>query len=79
MNAPKGSLIAYSTSPGKTASDGDGNNGLYTHSLLQHIGSKTTTIMTMFQKVRMDVIRNSNNEQVPWESTSLTDDFYFNY
>ena len=79
MNAPKGSLIAYSTSPGKTASDGDGMNGLYTHSLLEHIGSKQTTIMTMFQKVRLDVINKSGNEQIPWESTSLTADFYFNY
>lgn len=79
MNAPKGSLIAYSTSPGKTASDGDGENGLYTHSLLEHIGSKQTTIMSMFQKVRIDVINKSSNEQIPWESTSLTADFYFNY
>lgn len=79
MNAPKGSLIAYSTSPGKTASDGDGDNGLYTFSLLEHIGSKQTTIMSMFQKVRIDVINKSKNEQIPWESTSLTADFYFNY
>lgn len=78
MNAPKGSLIAYSTSPGKTASDGSGTNGLYTQSLLEHISSKQTTIMTMFQKVRMDVINKSDNEQIPWESTSLTADFYFN-
>jgi len=78
MNAPKGSLIAYSTSPGKTASDGDGDNGLYTQSLLKHIATKDTTVMSMFQRVRMDVIAKSNNEQVPWESTSLTDDFYFN-
>jgi uncharacterized caspase-like protein len=79
MNAPKGSLIAYSTSPGKTASDGDGVNGLYTNSLLEHIGSKQTTIMSMFQKVRIDVINKSSNEQIPWESTSLTADFFFNY
>lgn len=67
MNAPKGSLIAYSTSPGKTASDGDGDNGLYTFSLLEHIGGKQTTIMSMFQKVRIDVINKSKNEQIPWE------------
>lgn len=34
MSAPQGSLIAYSTAPGKTASDGDGENGLYTEALL---------------------------------------------
>ena len=78
MNAPKGSLIAYSTSPGKTASDGVGLNGLYTDVLLQHIGSKGITITTMFQNVRKDVIAKSNNEQIPWEMTSLTADYYFN-
>ncbi|MFZ3136184.1 MAG: caspase family protein [Thermodesulfovibrionales bacterium] len=78
MNAPSGSLIAYSTSPGKTASDGDGVNGLYTHSLIEHIGSKQVTIMTMFQNVRKDVMTKSKNEQIPWESTSLTADYFFN-
>lgn len=78
MNAPKGSLIAYSTSPGTTASDGDGNNGLYTESLLNHISEKSISINTMFQKVRTEVMEKSNEQQVPWESTSLTADFYFN-
>lgn len=78
MSAPSGSLIAYSTSPGKTASDGDGSNGLYTYSLLEHIASKQVTIMTMFQKVRNDVMVKSNKEQIPWEATSLTADYFFN-
>jgi hypothetical protein len=78
MNAPKGSLIAYSTSPGTTASDGDGANGLYTEALLNHIRRKGTPINTMFQKVRLEVMEKSKEQQVPWESTSLTADFYFN-
>jgi hypothetical protein len=78
MNAPSGSLIAYSTSPGKTASDGNGTNGLYTFSLLEHISSKQVSVMTMFQKVRKDVMQKSSNEQIPWEATSLTADYYFN-
>ncbi len=78
MSAPSGSLIAYSTSPGKTASDGVGTNGLYTSSLLEHIVSKKTSIMTMFQLVRKDVMTKSKNEQIPWEATSLTADYYFN-
>lgn len=78
MNAPKGSLIAYSTSPGQTASDGSGNNGLYTEALLNHIKGKSTPVNTMFQKVRLEVMEKSKEEQIPWESTSLTADFYFN-
>ncbi|MFA6013047.1 MAG: caspase family protein [Desulfobacteraceae bacterium] len=78
MSAPSGSLIAYSTSPGKTASDGDGVNGLYTHSLLEHIGSKQVSVMTMFQHVRKDVMAKSKSDQIPWEATSLTADYFFN-
>jgi hypothetical protein len=78
MNAPKGSLIAYSTSPGTTASDGEGANGLYTEALLNHINNNVVPINTMFQEVRLEVMQKSNKEQIPWESTSLTANFYFN-
>jgi uncharacterized caspase-like protein len=78
MNAPGGSLVAYSTALGKTASDGDGENGLYTDVLLKHIDNKNTTITTMFPKVRRDVLERSKEGQTPWESTSLTDDYFFN-
>lgn len=78
MNAPKGSLIAYSTAPGTTASDGSGSNGLYTEALLNHIHGKGTPVNTMFQKVRLEVMEKSKEAQIPWESTSLTADFYFN-
>lgn len=78
MSAPKGSLIAYSTAPGTTASDGIGSNGLYTEALLNHITGKATPVNTMFQKVRLEVMEKSKEEQIPWESTSLTADFFFN-
>lgn len=78
MDAPKGSLIAYSTSPGKIASDGEGKNGLYTGELLSEIKSVNLTITQLFQKVRKSVMEKSKDEQIPWESTSLTADFYFN-
>lgn len=78
MSAPKGSLLAYSTEPGNTASDGVSSNGLYTEALLNNIESKATPVLTMFQKVRLEVMQKSNEEQIPWESTSLTEDFYFN-
>lgn len=77
MNAPSGSLIAYSTAPGKTALDGRGDNSPYTSALLQHISTPNITILQMFQKVRSTVRSQSNYEQTPWESTSLNGDFYF--
>jgi hypothetical protein len=77
MNAPSGSLIAYSTSPGRTASDGSGSNGLYTSVLLENMRTPDITILQMFQNVRRTVAEKSGKKQIPWESTSLTDDFYF--
>ncbi|NOQ71880.1 MAG: hypothetical protein GQ574_07760 [Crocinitomix sp.] len=78
MSAPYGTLIAYSTAPDKTASDGDGENGLYTSVLLKEILSPTSSIIQVLQNVRSTVINLSNKEQVPWESTSLIGDFHFN-
>ena len=77
MNAPSGSLIAYATSPGSTASDGTGSNGLYTEALLRELYTKDITILQMFQRVRAQVVEKSGGKQIPWESTSLTGDFYF--
>lgn len=77
MNAPSGSLIAYATSPGNTASDGRGDNGLYTSALLKHIRTPDITIEQLFKRVRSTIMDWSNEEQIPWESTSLRGDFYF--
>lgn len=77
MDAPKGSLIAYATAPGKTAADGDGRNGLYTQELLKHIQTPGLQIEAVFKRVRNGVMAGSGEAQTPWESSSLTGDFYF--
>lgn len=61
-----------------TASDGAGRNGLYTSAILESILIPNITIIQMFQQVRSIVSSKSNDTQTPWESTSLTGDFYFN-
>jgi hypothetical protein len=77
MTAPSGTLIAYATSPGSTASDGAGNNGLYTSAILESITIPESTIIQMFQNVGRIVSQKSNKQQVPWISSSLIADFYF--
>ena len=77
MNAPSGSLIAYATLPGRTASDGSGSNGLYTSALLENIKTPNINILQMFQNIRRTVSSKSAKQQIPWESTSLTADFFF--
>jgi hypothetical protein len=77
MNAPSGSIIAYATSPGRTASDGTGKNGLYTSALLEFINIPSLPIEEFFKNVRREVEIKSNKQQTPWESTSLKGNFYF--
>ncbi len=76
--APKGTLIAFATSPGQTASDGRGRNGAYTSALLQHISTPDCTIETMFKRVRNTLSVTTRRKQISWEHTSLSGEFFFN-
>jgi formylglycine-generating enzyme required for sulfatase activity len=77
INAPTGTLIAYATAPGKVAADGEGRNGLYTSELLAAMDIPGIKIEDVFKRVRGNVVRKSGDAQTPWESSSLTGDFYF--
>ncbi|MBI3503302.1 MAG: caspase family protein [Proteobacteria bacterium] len=77
INAPEGTMIAYATSPGKVAADGEGANGLYTQELLKALAQPGLKVEDVFKQVRIGVTRASNGAQVPWEASSLTGDFYF--
>lgn len=77
LDAPPGTLLAYATSPGNVASDGDGANGLYTEHLLREMKVPEAKIEDVFKRVRLGVRRRSHGQQIPWESTSLEQDFWF--
>jgi len=77
MDAPKGTIVAYSTSPGKLAFDGKGRNSPYTEALVDYMDDPGLTIEQVFKKCRRRIDRATNGKQIPWESTSLTGDFYF--
>jgi tetratricopeptide (TPR) repeat protein len=77
IDAPVGTLIAYATAPGRTASDGSGRNGLYTKELLAAMRVPGLKIEDVFKRVRSEVRRQSNNQQIPWEASSVEGDFYF--
>jgi len=76
-DAPVGTLIAYATSPGKTAADGSGNHGLYTAELIRQMQTPRMGILEIFMNVRKNVRQKSGGRQIPWESTSLEGNFYF--
>lgn len=78
MDAPVGTLVAFSTAPGSVASDGSGQNGLYTRHLLTAMAQSGAKLEDVFKRVRAAVRKDSEGKQVPWEATSLEGDFYFN-
>ncbi len=73
-NPPPNSLIAFSTSPGSVAADGEGTHSPYTRALLKYIRKPGQSVNELFNKVRSDVETNTDGIQVPWENTSLTSD-----
>lgn len=77
VDAPVGTLLAYATAPGNVAIDGEGANGLYTEHLLKEMRVPDAKVEDIFKRVRLAVRRQSKGLQIPWESTSLEDDFYF--
>ncbi len=77
MSAPTGTLIAYSTSPGSVALDGDGVNSPYTAALAAAIGEPGVPVEKVFKNVRDVVLAETQGKQTPWEASSLTGpDFY---
>jgi hypothetical protein len=77
FDAPPGSLLSYATAPGNTASDGMGSNGLFTENLLREMMVNGAKLEDVFKRVRLNVRLQSRGQQIPWESTSLEEDFYF--
>jgi hypothetical protein len=77
VRGASGTLIAYATAPDSVARDGDGRNGLYTSELLNAMRAAGTRIEDVFKRVRIAVEAKSRGEQIPWESTSLVQEFYF--
>lgn len=77
MHGPTGTLIAFASAPGKTASDNSGgDNSLYTKHLLRHIFEPGVKIEEMLKEVRLGVTQESDR-QTPWENSSLLGDFCF--
>ena len=72
MDAPP-----YATSPGNVADDGTAGNGLYTQYLPGELRKPAVKIEDIFKRTRLAVRTASGGRQIPWESTSLEEDFYF--
>src|SRR5947209_14717131 len=77
LDAPEGTLALYSVAPGKVIADNAGANSPFVSELIKELRSPNRTAEEVFNLARIGVSRASNNEQVPWVASSLTDEFYF--
>jgi formylglycine-generating enzyme required for sulfatase activity len=77
VDAPIGSFVAYSTAPGSVAADGQGANSPFATALAGEVQKPGASIEEMFRNVRAKVIADTDSQQVPWDSSSLTAPFYF--
>jgi len=78
MAAP-GALIAFSAAPGRTAEDGPpGTNSIYTRHLAREMRAPGVEVEEMLKNVRVKVLRETQERQIPWVNTSMVVNFAFN-
>jgi uncharacterized caspase-like protein len=78
LDAPVGTLIAFSTAPNGIALDGaTGDHSIYAKHLLANLPTPGLPVEQLFKRVRIGVAQETQRVQVPWESSSLTTEFCF--
>lgn len=77
--APNGTLVMYSAALSSVISDDDDrDHGLFVQELLKEIHVPGLMAEEALNRTRANVTLASHNEQVPWISSSLAEDFAFN-
>jgi hypothetical protein len=77
VNAPSGTYVAYATAPGSVAVDGEGSNSPFTKALAESIREPGLALETVFKRTREKVKLTSKGEQIPFDSSAITGEFYF--
>ena len=76
--APNGTLVMYSAALSSVTSDAGSDHSLFVQELLKEIRAPDLMAEETLNRTKMGVTRASRNEQVPWISSSLAEDFSFN-
>jgi len=77
MDVPKGAIVAYATTPGNTADDGEGMNGLYTAELVKALKTPGIPLEQVFKRTIKAVRKKSGSKQTPCFASNLEGEFYF--
>ncbi|MFM9848910.1 MAG: caspase domain-containing protein [Hyphomicrobiaceae bacterium] len=71
-----GTLISFSTQPGNVALDGKGRNSPFAGALVKRLVAAKDDISAILIDVRNDVMKATQDRQVPWEHSALRGRFY---
>lgn len=79
VQAGVGTFVAFSTAPGAVTADGvaGAEHSPFTTALLKHMPTKGKSVSDMMIEVRNDVETATARKQVPWDQSSLREQFYF--
>lgn len=77
VEAPRGTIVSFSTQSGQVAADGVGRNSPYTTAFLKHI-EMPHEIGDVFRDISSDVYDASGRTQLPELSLSIIGKFYLN-
>ncbi|MGY2810012.1 caspase family protein [Bradyrhizobium sp. USDA 4506] len=75
--APNGTLVMYSAALSSVVSDNGNDHSLFVRELLKEIRTPDLMAEETLNRTRVGVTRASRQEQVPWISSSLAEDFSF--
>jgi len=77
VEAPRGTIVSFSTQSGQVAADGAGRNSPYTTAFLKHI-EEPQEIGDVFRDISSEVYDSSGKTQLPELSLSIIGKFYLN-
>lgn len=79
VQAGVGTFVAFSTAPGAVTADGvaGAEHSPFTTALLKHMPTRGKSVSDMMIEVRNDVETATARKQVPWDQSSLREQFYF--
>ena len=77
IDAPQNALILSSATPGKVVDDAKGENSALVAELLKNMNTHGASAEQIFTRTRIGVSRNSDGQQVPTVSSSLSEEVRF--
>jgi uncharacterized caspase-like protein len=71
-------LIAFATSPGEVALDGDGQNSPFVTALTKHLSQPNKELRAVMTDVKAEVQTLTKREQLPWTNDNLVSNVFLN-